>query len=53
MGAFWVFFAKKNRLRAGLAGRPRAKTRKRFFLKKEAKTSDPDCNERDCPGTRR
>jgi hypothetical protein len=28
-------------LRAGLAGRPRAKERQRFFLKKEAKTFIP------------
>jgi hypothetical protein len=33
-----VLFYKKEP-RAGLAGRPRAKERKRFFLKKEAKTS--------------
>jgi hypothetical protein len=28
MKVFWFFFSKKNRLRAGLAGRPRAKERK-------------------------
>jgi hypothetical protein len=39
MKVFWFFFSKKNSLRAGLAGRPRAKERQRFFLKKEAKTS--------------
>jgi hypothetical protein len=39
MKVFWFFFSKKNRFRAGLVGRPRAEERKRFFLKKEAKTS--------------
>jgi hypothetical protein len=38
MKVFWFFFSKKNLLRAGLVGRPRATKGKRFFLKKEAKT---------------
>jgi hypothetical protein len=38
MKVFWFFFSKKNRLQE-VEGRPRAeKERKRFFLKKEAKT---------------
>jgi hypothetical protein len=35
-----VLFFKKEQVR-GLAGRPRAQAIKRFFLKKEAKTSVP------------
>jgi hypothetical protein len=35
---FWFFFSKKNRLRAGLAGRPRAKEKiSGSFLKKRTK----------------
>jgi hypothetical protein len=37
----------KKEQRAGLAGRPRAKERQRFFLKKEAKTSVPKENPHD------
>jgi hypothetical protein len=36
---FWFFFSKKNRLRAGLVEWAHKRERKRFFLKKEAKTS--------------
>jgi hypothetical protein len=37
MRVFWFFFTKKNRLRAGLVGRPRAKEKKALLFEKRSK----------------
>jgi hypothetical protein len=37
MKVFWFFFTKKNRLRAGMAGRPRAKERQALLFEKRSK----------------